>query len=96
MGRQKLNWRVLTRREGVWHHLAAVVLDAQPEILMIAAGATAGRIPSAWAMPETLPEAPPHPDTEPDTLPAPPQRKGEPEPFEPDWPAGRPEPQPKA
>lgn len=50
---------------------------------------------SAPAEPETIPEAPVRePDIDPH--PAPPQRRSEPDPFQPDWPAGRPEPQPKA
>ena len=47
----------------------------------------------------TAPEAPPQePETYPDTTPAPapPERKPDLDPFNPDWPAGRPEPQPKA
>jgi hypothetical protein len=49
------------------------------------------------AAPETVPEAPPAaPDTRPEPAPAPPQRKPDLDPFNPDWPAGRPEPQPKA
>jgi hypothetical protein len=46
----------------------------------------------------TLPEAPPfEPQTEPDPAPvAPPERKPDLSPFDPDWPEGRPEPQPKA
>jgi hypothetical protein len=44
------------------------------------------------------PEAPTvEPQTEPQTTPeAPPERSPSPAPFHPDWPAGRPEPQPKA
>ena len=38
--------------------------------------------------PETYPDAPP--------APAPPERKPDLDPFNPEWPAGRPEPQPKA
>jgi len=49
------------------------------------------------AAPETVPEAPPaEPETRPESTPAPPERKPDLEPFDPDWPAGRPEPQPKA
>jgi hypothetical protein len=49
------------------------------------------------AAPETVPEAPPAaPDTRPEPTPAPPERKPDLDPFNPDWPAGRPEPQPKA
>jgi hypothetical protein len=52
----------------------------------------------ALARPETLPEAPPQePETEPSPAPsAPPQRKPDLDPFDPDWPDGRPEPPPKA
>jgi hypothetical protein len=43
------------------------------------------------------PEAPPQePETRPEAPPAPPERKPNLDPFNPDWPAGRPEPQPKA
>jgi hypothetical protein len=49
------------------------------------------------AAPETLPDAPPRePETYPEPAPAPPERKPNLDPFNPDWPAGRPEPQPKA
>ena len=50
------------------------------------------------AGPETVPVAPPaEPETRPESVPEPPpQRKPDLDPFNPDWPAGRPEPQPKA
>ena len=47
--------------------------------------------------PTTLPDAPPaKPDTEPDRPPPAPDRKPDLDPFNPEWPDGRPEPQPKA
>jgi hypothetical protein len=55
------------------------------------------RILQVAAAPETAPEAPPaEPETRPEPGPAPPERKPDLDPFNPDWPAGRPEPQPKA
>ena len=54
----------------------------------------------AQALPEapTLPDAPTfEPQTEPEPSPiAPPERKPDLSPFDPEWPEGRPEPQPKA
>ncbi len=50
---------------------------------------------TASSVPETLPDAPPQ---EPETVPQPAPAEPQPDldPFEPDWPDGRPEPQPKA
>jgi len=56
------------------------------------------------SMPETLPDAPTLPEapvfeppTEPEPVPiAPPQPTPDLSPFDPEWPEGRPEPQPKA
>lgn len=51
----------------------------------------------AASVPEAPPEAPTaDPDTYPDTPAAPPERKPDLDPFNPDWPPGRQEPQPKA
>ena len=50
---------------------------------------------AASPLPETLPEAPPRePETEPERVPAEP--RPDLDPFEPDWPDGRPEPKPIA
>ena len=49
-------------------------------------------------MPQTAPEAPPmEPQTEPAPAPArEPDKRTAPDPFNPEWPKGRPEPEPKA
>ena len=53
--------------------------------------------PAASTVPETLPDAPVRePDTQPRPMPSVPDQKPDLEPFNPPWPAGRPEPQPKA
>lgn len=51
----------------------------------------------ASTVPETLPDAPPQePAVEPQRVPDVPERKPDLDPFNPDWPEHRPEPQPKA
>ena len=67
-------------------------MPQQPANLMMTQLAMETSRPHGSSVLETLPEAPPKPDTRP----APPEHKPDPEPFEPDWPVGRPEPQPKA
>jgi hypothetical protein len=48
-------------------------------------------------VPELVPDAPiQEPETEPDAPAAPPEREPDLDPFNPDWPEHRPEPQPKA